>query len=376
MLAISVVTLFVAVLLIYDGITAVLGWRGLRITTTPALIPFLLAAAAMGVTAYGAGPARLTAFVGGGVAILAIPVYLAVAALRTRSFRPDEWAEAGDYGWYDVNRIDLPAAQGSIPALLYMPGSDARGAIVLIHGAGAHKTFYTWPIVDILLQANFAVCAIDLDGHGANQRVLDYPSVLEDVEAAVIWLQPRWNFVGVCGISLGGCVAARSAAEGVAVDAIALFEAPIRVEYNQRVRRHEYWTLARHGAWALHRYAGTLPIVRSWATQPTRTRIGTFELIEKLDLLQSLRDLRVPCWLCYGASDWVVPLWQVERIKNVMPAGATLRVVPRATHLSLPLDPKSLRALAAWLSKIRQQKEAWLGTEMASPAEPAAVLDR
>lgn len=349
-----VVALVLAVCCVLDSVFGLLRWQGLRVTARHPAIMLLAGAAsatiAAAILARASFPTAAPTFL-----FAAIPLYVVAAVWLNRSLLPVPWMCPGSYGEHIVLRVDLAASDGAVPALLFEPCGPARGAVVVVHGAGAHKTFYTWPVIDALLQARFVVCALDLDGHGDNMRMLDFPGVVEDVAVAVTYLRTRWDFVAVCGISLGGCVAARGVAEGIASDALALFEAPISVEVTPVVRRHEYWTLARVATWQLHRYAGTLPLARSWATAPVRTRVGTLDLIERLDLLGSLGAIRIPLWLCYGGSDLVVPLEQVERIRQAAPAGTPLRIVPRATHLSLPLEPGSLRELTRWLSDVQER---------------------
>jgi alpha-beta hydrolase superfamily lysophospholipase len=208
-------------------------------------------------------------------------------------------------------------------------------------------------MVEALLGAGFAVCAIDLAGHGASRRVLDLRAALEDVRASVAWLRPRAAWIGIAGISLGGCVAARAVADGLAVDGLAILEAPASVAVTRRVVRNEWRTIARHGTWALHRYAGTLPLIRAWRTEPTRSRISTVDLIRDLNLLQSVGQVRCPVWLCYGAADLVATPDDARRIAAAAQARTVLRIIPRATHLSLPLDRRALQALCRWLRDVR-----------------------
>jgi pimeloyl-ACP methyl ester carboxylesterase len=347
-------TLLIGCWLVVDGVVASIGWRGLRATPLHPIVDFTVAAAGIGYFTFAATRTHIPAAMALGAALLALPLHLVLALLAGRSFAPEQWDTIGSFEGHRIAAVELPASTGSIPALLYEPLGSSAGAIVVLHGAGAHKTFYNWPLFEALLHAGFAVCAVDLDGHGDNQRILDFPTVLEDLSAAVTWLRTRWSFVGVAGVSLGGCVAARAVAEGTPVDALALFEAPVTVDVTTRVMRHERWTLLRFGTWSLHRYAGTLPLIRAWATQPTRTRISTVDLIERLDICGSLRRIEVPVWLCYGASDWVVPLWQVHEIQAAAPPGTPLVLLSRATHLSVAIDPRGLRALKQWLACIRQ----------------------
>ncbi len=80
-------------------------------------------------------------------------------------------------------------------------------------------------------------------------------------------------------------------------------------------------------------------------------RISTRDLIDRLDLRSSIASIACPLWLCYGGSDLVVPLADVREIHHVAPPGTPLVVVPRATHLSLPIEPAALSALAGWLTQ-------------------------
>ncbi len=341
--------------LVWDAVSGFARLRGLRWTSLrPA------GALAIGVIALlGSAALALEADAAPVVAlglVLALPLHAALALTRQRALLPATWTGEGIGEHHRATPVEIALRDDTVPALLYEPHGPAVGAIALLHGAGAHKSFYSWPLVEALVHAGFAVCAIDLDGHGDNRRVLDFPSVLENVGATAAWLQERWRWTAIVGVSLGGCVAARAVAEGVAVDALAILESPATLAVTRRVVRHEAWTLFRAATWRLHRYAGTLPLIQAWKTEPTRTRIGTADLIRVLDLPASLARISCPLWLCYGGSDLVVPMPEVHRIRAAAPGGTPLVLVPRATHLSLPLDPRALRQLVAWLGATNDQR--------------------
>jgi pimeloyl-ACP methyl ester carboxylesterase len=224
--------------------------------------------------------------------------------------------------------------------------------VLLVHGAGDHKTHFTWPLLHVLADAQFAACAIDVDGHGENQRVLDFPSVLDNVAVAVTWLRERYQFVAVVGISQGGCITARAVAEGVAVDAVVLMETPTTLHITRAVIRSEARILAHPAAWALHRDVGTLALARSWRTAPTRTKLGTVDLIKRLDAAGSVGKITAPVLLVYGGSDAVVPPQQAHQMAKQAPAGTTLLMVPRATHLSLSIDRRVARQVSSWMRDV------------------------
>lgn len=344
--------LLCSVVLFVDVGMGALQWPGLRVTRLHPGATGLLAAA--GLAGWLLISRTIPIPAGATIAALAfaLPIYLGVATIRGRSLSPPNYAGDTAGGGYSAKWAALAVAEGTVPALLIEPSGPARGALALLHGAGAHKTFYAWPMIDALLEAGFAVCAIDLDGHGENERVLDFPSVLEDVGVTVTFLRQRFPFVGVVGVSLGGCIAARAVAEGCHVDALAIFESPITIDITPRVVRHEYRTLLRSAAWSLHRYAGTLPLAQAWRTDATRTRIGIVELIQRLDLPGSLRRIDAPLFLCYGDNDGVVSMAQAREIAAAAPQGTPLVIARRATHLSLPVDGRALRALGVWLNRV------------------------
>jgi alpha-beta hydrolase superfamily lysophospholipase len=233
--------------------------------------------------------------------------------------------------------------------VLVEPGNQSYAAVLVIHGAGDHKTHFTWPLLHGLADTHFAACAIDVDGHGDNQRTLDYPSVLDNVSVAVAWLRERYQFVAVVGISQGGCITARAVAEGVEVDAVVLMETPTMLNVTRAVVRSEARILAHPAAWALHREVGTLALARSWKTAPTRTRLSTVELIKRLDAAGSVGSIAAPLLLVYGGSDAVVPPQQAHQMAHQAPPETTLLMVPRATHLSLSIDRRVVRQIAVWL---------------------------
>lgn len=271
---------------------------------------------------------------------------------RRRQLSPAALFAPGLQGGRRVHELAIPLQGGPLPAILVEPESGSRVGILVVHGAGDHKTHFTWPLLHSLVDAGFGACAIDVDGHGDNPRTLAFPTVLENVVAGVAWLRERYSQVAVLGISQGGCIVARAVAEGLAADAVVLLETPTTVHITRAVIRAEMRILAHPAAWALHRDVGSLALARSWRTAPTRTTIGTVDLIERLDVLGSVWRISAPLLLVYGGRDAVVPLAQGRAVAAAAPAGTTLLVVPRATHLSLSIDRRVGQMVAAWL---RQQ---------------------
>jgi alpha-beta hydrolase superfamily lysophospholipase len=318
----------------------IIGRRGLALTAAAlAGLSWLLLRSAMSI-----GALRGTI-----AALLGLLLFSLLALWRQRDRRPAAILAPGERNGRRIAEVAIPITDGPMPALLVEPIGGSSTGVLVVHGAGNHKSFYAWPLLHGLADAGFAVCAIDVDGHGDNPRVLDLPDVLDNIAVGVAWLRERYTKVAVLGISQGGCLSSRAIANGVAVDALIVLEAPVTVEVTKAVIRREMRTLALPATWALHRDVGTLGLMQGWRTKPTRARIGTVELIRRLDLLASIARIPCPLLLCYGGSDAVVPPAQAHAVAAAAPPGATFVLVPRATHLSLSIDGRVIRLARDWL---------------------------
>jgi alpha-beta hydrolase superfamily lysophospholipase len=249
-----------------------------------------------------------------------------------------------------VAEIQIPMREGYLPALHLAPHAGATMAVCVLHGSGDNKTAYMWWPADALLAQGIAVLLVDMDGHGDNPRPQRFPDIVEDVAAAAGWLRERYPRVGVLGISLGGCVAARAVAGGVALDALAVLEAPPQLHFTRADMRREALALARPRHLHVFSDATAEHIVRTWSTAPIRAEISTWDLIAALDLLGSLPQIAAPLLLMYGANDAIVKRAQAEQARRAAPPGATFHMVPGASHLTLILNRDVLREIAAWFA--------------------------
>ena len=301
-------------------------------------------------------------------ATLGVAAQLGVAALRRRQFSPQHFFAPGEQPAYQVEAVALarPDDQPPLPVVLWTPPAAQR-VVLLVHGAGAHKAFYTWPLIEGLLAAGLAVCAVDVDGHGDNAAVLQYPDVIENPGVAVRWLRERFPWVGVIGHSQGGGIVARAVAEGMRVERLALVSVPILLAYHAGMARREWETLVHPSILALHRRGGSVALIQGWRTT-TRQSIGTLDLIARLAVEQSLPMIDQPVLLCYGGRDLIAPPADGMRLRRLASAGSELVIVPRQTHLSLTLNRQAIQAIVSWFDPQMHTDRSW-GTRTA-PAPP------
>lgn len=327
------------------------GWRGwwglswLGRSFPRALLP-LLALAALRAAPARAG--RLAA----GLALAAPPALLfqAIAgSLRNHALDPRERLRPGAYADRDITRVDIPLAEGYLPALHIVPRGGASAAVCVLHGSGCDKTAYVWRLADALLTRGLAILLIDLDGHGENPRPQSFPAILENASVAVAWLRARYRRVGLLGISLGGCIAARAAADGLPVDALALLETPPLLHYTQADIWREALALVRPHLFNVFDNCTAYYLVRAWEFAPIRATISTWDLIAACNLLGSLPKITAPLLLLYGALDAIVKPAQAAQARKAAPPGALFYLMPGASHLTLILTDRALRIIGDWL---------------------------
>jgi alpha-beta hydrolase superfamily lysophospholipase len=282
----------------------------------------------------------------------ALALQVAASSRRNPALNPVLRLRPGDHRDRTVAEIHIPMREGHLPGLHIVPQAGATAAVCILHGSGDNKTAYLWWPTDALLAQGIAVLLVDLDGHGENPRPQRFPQIVEDVAAAVGWLRERYERVGVLGISLGGCVAACAVAGGVDVAALAVLEAPPQLQFTRADMRREALALARLRHLHVFSDCTAEHMVRAWSTAPIRAEISTWDLIAALDLLGSLPRVGAPTLLLYGASDAIVKRSQAEQARRAAPPGATFRLVPGASHLTLILNRDVLREIAVWFAGV------------------------
>ncbi|MCG8346839.1 MAG: lysophospholipase [Chloroflexales bacterium] len=290
----------------------------------------------------------------------AILLQLAGSHVRNWTFNPLLRLRPGMYGDREIARIDVPTTTGPVPALHIIPRRPTRTAVCVAHGSGCDKTFYAWELVEQLLRIDTAVLLIDLDGHGESARYLSFPAILQNITGSVDWLRQRYDRIGIIGISLGGAVATRAVADGTHVDALVILAAPPRLrltrrQINTKIIPLESIRLLRPAVLRLLRDGSLYHIIRAWKTSGIRSTISTWDLFDALDLIGSFNKIattkrgKLPILLIYAGSDAIVLPTEAERVRQAQPPSATFHLLPRASHISLPIEPRTLKLATSWL---------------------------
>src|SRR6266511_2741222 len=339
-------------LILFELIAGWRRWRGLS-WLAPALPHGLLLRALVAFSSRRASRGRWAASLA-----LALPpallIQIAAGSLRHPRLNPLLRLCPGRYARYTIDRLDIPMRDGHLPALHVVPGRGADAVVCVLHGSGCDKTSYAWRLVDTLVERGLALLLIDMDGHGENPRAQSFPAIIEDADVAVAWLRERYRRVGLLGVSLGGCVAARAVADGVAVDAVVVLEAPPQPRYTQADVYREAIALARPYLLDIFTDCTAQALIKAWEYPPIRAVISTWDLIEALEVCGRLAQIDMPLLLIYGASDALVKPAQAAQVWAALPADAAFYLVPGASHLTLILTPEALALLGEWLERTFQ----------------------
>jgi pimeloyl-ACP methyl ester carboxylesterase len=325
-------------------------WLGGRIGAG-ALLPALLAAVAADRRAPRVAALALAAPAG-------LAAQIVASSLRRRDLNPIERLRPGAHTDRSIERINIPMAEGYLPALYIVPHGGARAAVCILHGSGCDKTYYAWRLADALVSRGMAALFVDLDGHGESPRLQRFPETLGVPVAGAGWLRERHARVGLIGISLGGCLAARAVADGLAVDALAILESPPELRFGIADQRAEARALLQPfvidilGESSLYYQAlQVLDLIKAQRTPRIRATVSTWELISRCELCDSLGRIDAPLLLVYGGRDAIVKPAQAEEARQAAPPHAEYILVPEASHLTLILHPGALATVGGWMGE-------------------------
>ncbi len=332
-------------LVFYDSLAALCRWQGLRWSP---LLPIW----ARGVLLWLLGPARGESVWYATAALPALAPHVALASLRNPHLDPLHALGIGAYPGYHIDRVEIALDDGYVPALHLVPQGGAPAAVCVAHGSGCDRTSYAWRLAETLRRCGVAVLLIDLDGHGENPRPQRFPQMLDNIHGSVAWLRQRYTRVGVLGVSLGGCLAARAIADGAPADALAVLESPPLLHFTRADMWREGAGLVQPRLLGMFAETTAYQLYHGWRTAPIRAQISTWDLIAACDLTGSLARIQQPLLLLYGTRDAIVPPRQAAQVRAAAPPQARFRFIRGASHLTMVLMPQTQREVARWVREM------------------------
>jgi pimeloyl-ACP methyl ester carboxylesterase len=263
-----------------------------------------------------------------------------------------------------METVGYPRAGGRARGFRLVPRGEARGRVLLVHGAGNDALYPLHALCKPLLRAGLEVFAFDLDGHGRESTTVFNVDRMEDAladaaehaEAAGPPLP-----LHLLGHSLGGSLVlhALSRPGWERVVSAAVISAPVRLRIGWTVLGELRGIFGRAALAQREHYGvwGVVPAVGPLKRRefPFRGTAGGFgyvasvqALLERLRLDEAAERIRTPVLLVYSRADGIVPAEQGETLASRIP-GARLEMLERAPHWCVPFEPRTVARVAKWL---------------------------
>ena len=249
--------------------------------------------------------------------------------------------EPGDYAFaYDLS-LDYPEGKPPVitrfnaywrpakQASLYPP--PPKGTVILLHGYLQNRNYVT-PWAVRLAQAGYRCAVVDLRGHGAStgKHISFGAFEAPDISAVIDDLGRRgWDVsrVGLLGVSYGASVALLTAGRDPRVKAVVAFEPFASAERAVPELMRAVFT----------REAGGISDAQFAAAHLKQARIAGFDW-KDADIPAALKRSQAPVLFFHGEEDvWLSPEHSRGLFKYA-PPGSELKIIPRETHISLPLQ--------------------------------------
>jgi alpha-beta hydrolase superfamily lysophospholipase len=257
--------------------------------------------------------------------------------------------------------VRFPDGAVETPALLLVPAQPNGGAVCWVHGTRDDKAQFKWAIARALARRGLAVLTFDLPGHGEHPRRFSLPSALTAVPAAISYLAARPEVdaarVGLLGVSLGGALAIRAAAEqrpgGPAVRALCLMETPCTVRLAPSLYLREAAGALSLAALEILRECSALNLARrAHAQQPSVLAQSIERVFDELAPAHYVRRLPgIPLLLVFGGRDGVAPCAHGKRLLARAPEPKTWLCVRAGSHLTLIFLDACAQAVADWFAE-------------------------
>lgn len=274
-------------------------------------------------------------------------------------FEPQHPAHAG------CRSVDIADGEQAMPSYLLKPLRPNGGAVCIVPGAGDNKIGFKWRLVRRLLAAGLHVLVIDPPGHGDyRHNPMRYPDCLSTIQAALRFLheQPHIQRIGLIGISLGGALSLKALSQAEAeanlgstpikLEALVIIATTDQLMFNQRLLYREIWHAFRAPVLSLLQEISVLQMRQSWLAGGFRSHHSLAELFRLFDPVTSLSSLPTawPTLLVYGERDVIAPP-NVGRIMQQQHAQAELRIIKKASHVTLTLIETATETIASWLAE-------------------------
>lgn len=261
-----------------------------------------------------------------------------------------------------------PGAESAVDLAYEVLGTPGKPVLLLIHGGTASRR--AWDLVTPALCAEYRVVAVDLRGHGQSPVPASGYSALQmsaDVNRVIDQL--GLDQITVIGHSLGGMAAMHLAAHRFdVVKKLILVDAPVTpntidalAKVNAQVHSPGFFPVTQAFVDQWSRPPRPVPAAFLAAKQANVFGLRqvvweqVFDELAKADLRSTLKDIRQPTLILWGARDGLLGAAQSELLRSGI-RNARLNIIPDAGHSPSSDAPDRVAAeIITFAAKERQE---------------------
>lgn len=239
-------------------------------------------------------------------------------------------------------------------------GKNDTAAIILIHGFTGSPRQMQW-LDEKFEQDGFAVITPTLKGHGTKPEDLfecTYQDWIAQTEQALFEAQRKYESVFVAGLSMGGTLALRLAANIRFAGLIAL-SAPIRLPLADEFGvRYLHWLVRwRHKETPSDIKDKTaLKLLDSYHRYPTKSAAELFKLLQ--EVRPQIPNITLPTLIIHGEADHTVPVANAAEIYRTISSREKKLVLLKNSYHIVTMDfdkQQVLNEMRAFASRVLEK---------------------
>lgn len=232
-----------------------------------------------------------------------------------------------------------------------------RKTLVFIAGSGGDHT--AWVYQYSQLKNEYNIAALELPGHGSSQGTGE-----QDVDRYVLWVKAALQGFGIerpvlVGHSLGAAIALTLAVKhGELISGVIAFGGGARMPVNalilEGLKKDPAAVMAMTAKFAVaKKNRERLAKILAERNPNPDVLYGDFLACDRLDIAESVKQIKVPALIICGSEDKMTPPAMSEYLRDNI-SGARLVLIEEAGHMAMMEDPESFNsAIRAFVGSLR-----------------------
>ncbi|MDP2925057.1 MAG: alpha/beta fold hydrolase [Nanoarchaeota archaeon] len=249
-------------------------------------------------------------------------------------------------------------------SLIYINSHENQKTIIFTHGFGNDKYYPFIELFTKFLENGFSIITFDLPGHGKdNSTLFSIKSSINTLEKVILFSKKKLKIneknIILLGHSLGGSLCLYESSKN-SFGGIIIIGSPYKIEFKKTMFLEilSFFYIRILSQLKIYSINGLIPSfgILKRKYYPLRMKsvdkIKTMsEQLEKINILEKIKNTRIPCLQIHGKFDLISPINQALVIKKNY-KGKIKSVYLNHTHLTIIYSKDTINEIIKWLKKI------------------------